>query len=397
MDIGEKIFLLTSVSAADGGIGGLFLKSIRDGAEDLEVYWNTETPFLLGEILARFGFLGSLLRSALVRLPFWQSMRLILFDLLIRRRRANKIEKLINSYGAENILVTASSPELIGLGNELVKRGHEVLVMIWDQPEYLARNLRVGHWMTERIMRNFNDFMRGCRAAAVISENMQQNYSRTYGLRCEVIRHGIAPRRRSERTSCRDVIRIIFAGSLYSKVEWNAFVAALESVDWKLENRYVELTFIGKFPVGGAVRPDRVTYHPQVGNSAALEIMASMDIGYIPYWFDSAHADVVSTSFPGKVTAYAAAGLVIFHHAPEYSSVRSFLSRFPFGVVCSSYDPKVICKELLLLFLSIDKDETHQARESAMRECLSESAMIDAFRRLLMIRRSKSERVFSKY
>lgn len=397
MDIGEKIFLLTSVSADDGGIGGLFLKSIREGAEDLEMYWNTEPPFLLGATLARFGFLGALLRSALVRFPFWQNMRLILFDLLFRRRRANKIEKLIKTYGAENILVTASSPELIGLGSELVKRGHEVLVMIWDQPEYLARNLRVGHWMTKRIMRNFNHLMRGCRAAAVISENMQKNYSRTYGLRCEVIRHGIAPRRRSDRTSCRDVIRIVFAGSLYSKVEWNAFVAALESVDWKLANRYIELTFIGRFPLAGAVRPDRVNYHPQVENSAALEMMASMDIGYIPYWFDSAHADVVATSFPGKVTAYAASGLVIFHHAPEYSSVRSFLSRFPFGVVCSSYDPKVICKELLLLFLSIDEAETHQARETAIRECLSESAMIDAFRRLLIIGRSKSENVFSRY
>lgn len=387
MVIGEKIFLLTSVSPDDGGIGGLFIKSIRDGAEDLEMCWNTEPPFLLGEALARFGFLGALMRSALVRLPLWQNMRLILFDLFFLRRRVNKIEKIINSYGGENILVTASSPELIGLGNELVKRGHEVLVMIWDQPEYIARNLRVGRWVTKRIMRNFNDLMRGCRAAAVISENMQKNYSRTYGLRCEVIRHGIAPRRRSDRTPCRDVIRIVFAGSLYSKVEWNAFVAALESVDWKLANRYIELTFIGRFPLAGAVRPDRVTYHPQVENAAALEMMGSMDIGYLPYWFDSAHADVVSTSFPGKVTAYAASGLVIFHHAPEYSSVRSFLSRFPFGVVCSSYDPEVICKDLLILFHSIDEDETHQARDSAIRECLSDSAMIDAFRRLLIIRR----------
>ncbi len=175
-------------------------------------------------------------------------------------------------------------------------------------------------------------------------------------------------------------VNIVFAGSLYAKSEWNEFVAALESVNWKLEGRTINLTFVGRFPASGAMKPARVKYCGELPFDETLKVLERMDIGYLPYWFSAEHQLVASTSFPGKLSAYAAAGLAIYHHAPAYSDAAGFLSENRFGVVCSSMERDRILADLTALISLAQSDECQSARRAAFETELSQRAMRQRFR-----------------
>lgn len=179
-------------------------------------------------------------------------------------------------------------------------------------------------------------------------------------------------------------VRIIFAGSLYSKEEWNSLVDALESAGWRAGGRDVELHFMGRFPLSGARRPERVQLLGHRPFAEAMAIMAGMDIGYLPYWFDPAHEVPARTSFPGKMSAYAAAGLTVFHHAPDYTEATAFLGQYPFGVACPSLEPDVVLSSLdEAIRLSAD-EASRLAREQAVARELSRDAMAERARRFLV-------------
>ena len=60
-------------------------------------------------------------------------------------------------------------------------------------------------------------------------------------------------------------IRLVFAGSLYAKAEWNCFVKALSSAGWMFGGRKVVVCFMGRFPLKGADRPKEAADHPGRG------------------------------------------------------------------------------------------------------------------------------------
>lgn len=382
----SSILVLTSADQQGTGIGTLYLNALTAGAPEIDFHWQTEQPFLLGNNLARFGKLGALVRSLLVRLPLWSALRLALFKGLFMQCRIKRIDHLLQLNKISTILLTTSSPELIAIGAQLTARGHDVLPIVWDVPEYLAKNLRLDYWSERNLKSNFNALMCGTRAAGVISEAMRDLYNNDYGIHCEIIRHGTAAHCRLPNVAEMEEIKIVFAGSLYSKQEWNAFVEALDIAKWKIDGRVVRLFFIGDFPLAGAVRPKQMEHILPVPHAMAIQLMGEMDIGYLPYWFALEHKVVTSTSFPGKMTAYAAAGLAIFHHGPSYSTVTQFLERYPFGLSCHSLDPAAILKKIEQLFHVARTPDFEEARANAMRRELSDKAMIDASRRLLSLR-----------
>jgi len=345
-----------------------------------------ETPFLSGKSLRRFGEIGLIVAAVLARLRTWQKIRLALFRTCALRRHLQKLRKAIAGSGANIVLITTSSPELISIGRHLAEEGFNILVMVWDDPEYLIGNLKLDSSLEKaRIMRDFEILMKKTCAAAVISEGMRSRYEREYNVRCEIVSHGIAAKTNKRKLVNNMPVNIVYAGSLYSKNEWNAFIGALELSNWSLGGRPVELFFLGRFPRQGASRPARMRHIPPVPQSEALEFLTAMDIGYLPYWIDEKHEIVAKTSFPGKMTAYAAAGLDIFHHGPVYSTVTQFLSAFPFGLSCDSLEPGIILKKLERLVALVDSKEFDKARNQAMEQRLSGAAMGESFQRLLRL------------
>jgi hypothetical protein len=386
----KKIHLISSVERNGSGIGSLFLDDLVRGSVEYSCYWQVESPFLAGKSLVKFGKFGLAVTMVLGRLRIWQKIRLALFRSFALRRRFQKVKKAIADSGADIILITTSSPELISIGRHLVEEGFNILVMVWDDPEYLISNLKLDFEQENvRIMHDFKILMQKTCAAAVISEGMRERYEREYNVRCEIVRHGISPRTNDRKLLDNMSVSIVYAGSLYSKNEWNAFVEALELSDWSLAGRPVELFFLGRFPRQGAARPARMKHIPPISQPEALQFLTAMDIGYLPYWIDTKHETVAKTSFPGKMTAYAAAGLDIFHHGPAYSTVTQFLSDFPFGLSCNSLEPEAILNELERLVNLVDSEKLNRARSQAMEQRLSDVAMGKSFQRLLSLIENK--------
>lgn len=378
------VLLVSSTNQNGGGIGSLFLRDLMMTNPELSYKWYLESPFLTSGSSKRFGGLFFIFTSVLSKLAIWQKVRLSIFRRYISCRKIEALNDFVSENRFEYILITTSSPELILIGRRLAEKGLRLFVLVWDDPEYLIHNLKLKKTReADRIMHDFEMLVRNASAVSVISEGMQARYNKRYGIESEVITHGIDSKSSGHFLAPNLPVRIVYAGSLYSKKEWNALVETLEMSGGRIAGRPVELYFVGRFPRWGAVRPLRMVHIPPVSQSEALDILVNMDIGYLPYWIDSKHEVVTRTSFPGKMTAYAATGLDVFHHGPAYSTVTQFLSKFPFGVSCDSLKPYDILEKLECLVRRLDSEAFNEARNQAMDKRLSHKAMGASFQRFL--------------
>jgi len=381
----QKVFLLTSAPAHQNGIGSIFLRDILAAAPELDVYWRVVEPYMLGSIRSRRGLFWRALTAAFSRMGILNDARLHLFQFRQLRRMADQIEQEYRASGASKIWVTTSSPELILLAQVLAQRAIYICVTVWDAPEYLMQNLRMSKRTQARVIERFWLLLRQARSCSVVSDNMKTEYSmRTPDLPIVYLRHGIAQMPAVPKSHMPSrVLRMVFAGSLYSKKEWNALVQALVDANWMVAGRKIQLEFVGHFPMREAKRPKELVIHPAMPLDEVLAFMARADIGYLPYWLDPARAFAARTSFPGKMTAYSASGLAIFHHGPEFSSVSDFLARYPYGVVCNSFATEAILNRLDALIQNIGTEPMRSARDAAMAQELSDAAMLRGVRQLL--------------
>ena len=379
------MLLATPASPDASGIGSLFLRDLIASRPDLKVLVCEVPPFLLGSNRVAPSKLKRLLRAASTRIPRFQTLRLRWFRLFHLEARAKAVAEFATAEGLDRIWATASSVEMIWIAQLLAARGFDLRVTVWDAPEYLCGNLGLTLALQEDVLSSFADVMGHAKVVSVIGHAMQKDYQRRFGIKSEIIRHGIRAQLRPVALAPRPdtTLRIVFAGSLYSKQEWNSFVEALDSAGWQINGRPVSLSFIGRFPLSGARKPRQINLLGEKSFEETLDLLSGMDIGYLPYWFDAAHEIVARTSFPGKLSAYAAAGLAVFHHAPAYTEAAAFLQAYPFGVTCPSLDPAEIVAALTQFSEIALTESVSAARELAYREELSQAAMAVRFGRFL--------------
>lgn len=381
----DKIFLATPVDLHSSGIGALFLRDLIASQASATFVVHQEPPFLLGGRAASGPSPTRFLRAASTRLPGFHSARLRWFRSRLLEKRVAAVAIDADAARAERIWVTASSAEMIWIAERLAASGREVRVTVWDTPEYFSANLGLDARLRGALMESFGSLLKQARAVSVIGRAMQEDYLERYGVKSEIIRHGIDadPSIVRRKPQTEGPVRIVFAGSLYSKEEWNSFTTALETGGWHVAGRPVLLHFMGRFPLSGARKPERVVLLGEKPFDEAMRIMSSMDIGYLPYWFDEQHKLVARTSFPGKLSAYAAAGLAVLHHAPPYTEATAFLEQYPFGLACPSLQSDDIIRALTRLVELAGTDECRAARLAAVRDELSREAMAVRFRRFL--------------
>lgn len=377
-----RVMLMTPVDLASNGVGAIFLNEILDSRPAGEVVVRWEPPFLMERGLLRgAGRFGRLVRAASSRAPYFHSLRLRHFRRSALDARVSALGAAADAAGARAVWVTASSPEVILIADRLAAMGRDLRVMVWDDPSYFLANLGVDPSFKADVMQAFGRLLTNAGAVAVIGRNMQSLYAETYGISSTIIRHGIDPKNIGPRPPAprNDLFRLIFAGSLYSKKEWNALVSALERVNFNVGGRRVELNFMGRFPVTGARRSPGVNYLGERTFQQAMSIMSDMDAGYLPYWFDPRHELVARTSFPSKLSAYAAAGLAVFHHAPAYTEVTTLLRELPFGVSCPSLEEGVVIDHLNTLMELQATDICNQAISVLLNKEISIETMLHNF------------------
>jgi hypothetical protein len=380
----QQNVLVVSSARIDGpGIGSLFLNDIVRSLPQTHFNFIIVNLFWRGDGASQSGRVASILHTVLARSSLVQSLRLSVFRRFRLTQTCELVTEAALSQNARSIVVTATSPEIVAVAAKLAKQGHNIRVMVWDAPEFLASNLPLTRRQTKLHLKTFDQMMQNASALAVVSDAFKRHYQEKYQLPCEIIRHGIDLPEPLSQPKQRDEIRIAFAGSLYCKNEWNVFVDALAKCNWQINGKRIRLYFIGTFPRRGTNRPPEMEWLGQLSFNETLTTLSTMDIGYLPYWFAKNHELVARTSFPGKMSAYAAAGLAVFHHAPHYTEGTGFLSAYPFGVACASLDSKTVLASLEGLIGVMETTEFQAALREAWKNELSSRVMASRFQRFL--------------
>jgi len=300
---------------------------------------------------------------------------------------AMEVESIIKEEDVDIVWAVLSSGSMITLVDRLMQnRKLSIVSTIWDDPKYFARNKYIDPFTWQNMHAAFKRVIRGSLRLSVMCESMQNIYRECYGVESVIMRHGIEESnfREWKANENSNIVRIGFAGSLYAKKEWNALLKMLDSVGGRIAGKDVRISFIGRKPRTGVGASKYVDYQGYMSFESALDCLYNSNIAYLPYWFDRRHSLTVKTSFPGKLSTYAACGIPVLYHGPLNSSVTPFIEEYPFGVCCHSLDKNSIYAAILCILE--DKGficNASYAREQALTNELSRAAMLRRFSELI--------------
>jgi hypothetical protein len=375
----KKILLVASTDLNKDSVGKLFLESLIKFTVGVDVKAFTQPQFMLTWGKYFNSMVGNFLIAVLSRIGLLQTLRILIYKFFYLNKDVDKILLASEENETEIIWLTLSTIELILIANILVKTQKCIKVTVWDAPEYLSQSIRLYKKSTQQVMKAFEEVIKYSNKVSVISDAMENKYLNLYDVKSIVIRHVIPPCTLVVKKTHRHKIRIVFAGSLYSKTEWNNFIDALNAVKWIINKKPVFLYFIGRFPLTGVKSTKKIIFVGEKTFSDTMKLMTRMNIGYLPYWFAEKFSIVARTSFPGKLSAYAASGVAIFHHAPAYTEAANFLKLYPFGLTCSSLESDPIIQALSKLDHYANTEICDQARQSALQTELSTATMSKRF------------------
>jgi hypothetical protein len=273
-------------------------------------------------------------------------------QLLKHRLRSclSQAQGFAKQHHAELVWAILNRPSTILLARRLASALPVPLVVtVWDPPEYLAENYRLDALERRRLLREFERTLRAAARCAVASEGMRDEYRQRYGVDGIVHIHAVRPElRRLPANGPRSAGRLIIgvAGNLYAKREWDALLAALSAHHWRIAGRQVVVRVLSSGIRAAADGGACIEYLGWRPPEETIDLLAEVDLAYLPYWFDWRHRLSVRLCFPNKLSTYLAAGIPVLFHGPEDSSVARFFQRYPAGICCHSLDKGQIVASL---------------------------------------------------
>jgi hypothetical protein len=388
-----KILLVTQGDPHSSGVAELFLGELASHYPPERLVRFTLTTGRTDDVPAGWWGFRSITRHIDdTVLPVASTWRHRSFVRRSAERLGDEIHRLIGEERIDLLWVVLNSGYMIALAERLSGGRTPMVGLVWDDPEYLARNHRLDPWTKRRLLRGFASVLGALRGVALVSDGMARLYGQKYGVRGIVMMPGMHPsrwRRGRRDATPRAAGTLGFAGSLVCKREWNSLVSALEAWN-RTEPTRLSVRFIGRFPRLGARSAPFVEQVGALSLDDTLTQLASADVAYVPYWFDRRHALAARTAFPSKLSAYVAAGVPVLFHGPRESSPADFLRRYPVGLACHSLESQEIHRALrALLFDEALRATAARARERALEERLGSERMLECFAELLGIERAQ--------
>jgi hypothetical protein len=222
--------------------------------------------------------------------------------------------------------------------------------LVWDDARHVASAFGLDRLSARRFLAQFDDSVRCSERCAVISEPMADLYRQRYGVPCTIVRHGLDAAGQLAADSEEpqgDVFRIGYAGTLNAPCAFAALVRALESVNWRIGGRAIELVVTGPRLDVRTQRPARVRYYGWLSTVAeTVELLAQVDVAYLPQPFTPDRADLARYSFPSKLATYLAAARPLLLHTPGYATLASYQREHALGAWCDSLEPQAIVEAL---------------------------------------------------
>ena len=310
-----------------------------------------------------------------------------LFDRYVDARHLPRLVDQVASFAEQTrpdlVWVPLAGPTMINIAATLRERlDLPMVTTIWDPPDYaLAHYWGIrGHALT-RVLNRFGDAMRASVRSAVASGEMKAAYEARYGTPCVPMVHGLSESQWISPRGMRapnEPFVVGYAGSLYARREWDALIAALASIGWRVGGREAIIRVLASALDVRVTGPSRIEFLGWHSTADAVCILSDCDVCYVPYWFDEAFRPGVELSFPNKVSLYLAAGRPILFHGPQQSTPTRFLERWPVGIACHSLDPD----EMVGALTVAATDSAFHARAAVtIPQVLNEELGLHVFRR----------------
>ncbi|MCA9081266.1 MAG: hypothetical protein KDA58_11955 [Planctomycetaceae bacterium] len=203
--------------------------------------------------------------------------------------------------------------------------------IVWDDVHTFCPAGRLDRWTERQVYDAFRKTLRHSEQIAVICENMQVAYQREYGVDSFVLRHGLDAATTDACERDPNVYRIGFAGSVTTPDCMREFIAALDSMNWRLDGKEICLRMLGaRFQLGTLSR-QWIEYFGWRDVTETRNLLSECDLLYLPQSFLPDLRHLSELSFPTKLSTYVAANVPILLHAPDYASLTEFWSRYDLG------------------------------------------------------------------
>jgi hypothetical protein len=217
-----------------------------------------------------------------------------------------------------------------------------VYVQIWDPPASWLRAHGVDPVSTAEVLGQFGDVLRRAAACAASSWAMAAAYRERHGVRAVPVVPSLPAsivRRAARGPTDSSVFRIGFAGQLYARREWQTLLTCLDSLQWCIGDRKIEIHAFAQQVPEMSTHARHVRLYPWQATAELITALSRCDLQYCAYWFDETFREDAELCFPSKLSTYLATGRPVLFHGPAYASPSRCLTRWNAAFICNSPGP----------------------------------------------------------
>lgn len=217
---------------------------------------------------------------------------------------------------------------------------------VWDDPEGWLDDGGYDRLSRRYIWKKFKSALKSAKSLSTSGEAMKKEYKELYGVDSVILRHGFDnPAVLTKKEVVNGSIKIGFAGSVYGKETWSAFLSAVENYNSSNKQKIKIVAFGNdQFPIIHSTV--EIENRGRRNLEEVLKGISETDFCYLPYWFEKEKRKHCELSFPNKFETYIAAGRPVFYHGPEYAGIKTTIENYGVGISVHTLNSDEICGAL---------------------------------------------------
>jgi hypothetical protein len=265
----------------------------------------------------------------------------LVFRLLARPRMwlvGRKISRWAKTQKVTMLWAILDAPTTIFVARQVAKSLKiPFRTFVMDACEHGSTQMYHDRFTKRYIRREFDAAVRASEACGVAGETMKAAYEENYGIPCTILRQGAVS---IDATPVADIsgdgpLRIGFAGTITAADAFACMVSALDTMNWRFNDRPIILRIIGARYDIKTSSPKYIEHMGWRSREDTNRLLAECDVLYLPQPFNDEQRLFAELSFPNKLVSYLGAQRPILLHAPAYAALVQFLGSYNVGQTCT--------------------------------------------------------------
>ena len=228
------------------------------------------------------------------------------------------------------------------------------VIQIWDPIEWWVDAHKFSFDAEKITMNLFNKVVINAKKVITTSKQMSKFYNDSYGSNCVEVMPPIENHYFDINDKDDSKFIIGISGQIYASDEFDKLVSSLEKLDWKINNKEVEIWHYGMWStcyldsVKHKDSLDKIKPKGFVRQDLLFGELSKLDLLYCPYLFadDEISKKVSSLSFPSKLVTYLSLNVPTLVHAPKYAAPLKFCTEYKCAYILNSNNIDVMSSYL---------------------------------------------------